>query len=206
MNRHRPAELIARGLCIDGIEDAVNRLVAAGAENGRTKDLLRRGIGKNLHEAESLVLLDRTADTSHWTGGGKIRQAAGTHLCFGHADSPERRINEERVSKDTITDAPFIAVEQIGGDDLVIIVGGVGERAATVAVAERPDARDVGLKTFVDRDVAAPIERNAGTVEAEIVRIGPPAHGQQDIGAEDFGFTLHTIDADTHAGISPGKS
>src|SRR6516162_4036556 len=63
MNRHRPAELIVRGLCIDGIEDAVDRLVAAGAENRRTKDLLRRGIGENLLEAESLVLLDRAADT-----------------------------------------------------------------------------------------------------------------------------------------------
>ena len=61
MNRHRPAELIVRGLCIDSIVDAVDRLVAAGAENRRTKDLLRRGIGENLNEAESLVLLDRAS-------------------------------------------------------------------------------------------------------------------------------------------------
>jgi hypothetical protein len=41
MNRHRPAELIVRGLRVNGIEDAVDRLVGVGAEDRRTKDLLR---------------------------------------------------------------------------------------------------------------------------------------------------------------------
>jgi hypothetical protein len=43
-------------------------------------------------------------------------------------------------------------------------------------------------------------------LEAEIIGIGPPADGQQDIGAEDIWFTLHAIDADTHARISPRKT
>jgi hypothetical protein len=60
------------------------------------------------------------------------------------------------------SNVPFITVEQIGGDDLVIIVGGMGERTAPVAVAECSDAGDVGLKTFVDHDIAAQIERSAG--------------------------------------------
>ena len=32
------------------------------------------------------------------------------------------------------------SLEQIGGDDLEVVVGGVREGAAAVAVAERPDA------------------------------------------------------------------
>ena len=39
-----------------------------------------------------------------------------------------------------------VAVEQVGGDDLEVVVGGVGEGAAAVAVAQRPDAGHVGAQ------------------------------------------------------------
>ncbi len=74
---------------------------------------------------------------------------------------------------------PRVAVEQIGGDDLEVVVGGVGEGAAAVAVAERPDARHVGAQLVVDGDVAARVGRDAGLVEPEIVGVRaaarPPA-------------------------------
>ncbi len=38
---------------------------------------------------------------------------------LGHADAPERRIDEERVGGDAVADAAAVAVEQVGGDDLV---------------------------------------------------------------------------------------
>jgi hypothetical protein len=60
------------------------------------------GIGENLYESESLILFYCAADTCHRTGGGKVRQTASTHLRFGHADSPERRVDEKCVSNDPI--------------------------------------------------------------------------------------------------------
>ena len=65
----------------------------------------------------------------------------------------------------------LLAVEQVRGHDLEVVVGGVGEGAAAVAVAERPDARHVGRELVVDRDVAARVDRDAGLVEAEIVGV-----------------------------------
>ena len=73
------------------------------------------------------------------------------------------------------------AVEQVGGDDLEVVVGGVGEGAAAVAVAERPDAGDVGGQALVDRDVAARVGRDAGASSAEVVGVRPPADGQQHV-------------------------
>ena len=53
------------------------------------------------------------------------------------ADPSERRIDVEGVGGDAVGHLAPRAVEQVGGDDLVIVVGGVGEGAAAVAVAER---------------------------------------------------------------------
>ena len=50
---------------IDGVEDAVDRLVAAGAEDRGTQDLLRLGIDGDLHKAVGLALLDRPSDPGH---------------------------------------------------------------------------------------------------------------------------------------------
>ena len=48
---------------------------------------------------------------------------------------------------------------KIGGDDLGVVKGSVGEGAATVAIAHRPNAIDIGAQLFVDRDVATFVSR-----------------------------------------------
>ena len=80
-----------------------------------------------------------------------------------------------------------VVVEEVGGDDLEVVVGGVGEGAVAVAVAEGPDAGDVGAELVVDGDVAALVDGDAGFVEAEIVGVGAAAHGEQDVGAGELG-------------------
>ena len=65
---------------------------------------------------------------------------------LGHADAAERRIDVERVGRNAVADLPVLAVEQVGGDDLEVVVGRVREGAAAVAVAERPDAGHVGRR------------------------------------------------------------
>ena len=83
------------------------------------------------------------------------------HLALGHAGAAERRVDEQRVGGDAVGHPARLAVEQVCGDDLVVVVRGMRERAAAVDVAQRPDARDVGLQLVVDDDVAALVERDA---------------------------------------------
>ena len=47
----------------------------------------------------------------------------------------------------------MLAVEEIGGDDLVIVVGGVRERTPAVHLAQCPNAFDIGAQLLVHGDV-----------------------------------------------------
>ena len=113
------------------------------------------GVDEHLHEAVGLALLEGARDIRH--GDLADERAAGRCANFrlGHAGAAERRVGVERIGGDAIAHAPPVAVEQVGGHDLVVVVGGVGEGAAPVAVAQRPDARHVGPELVVDLDVAA---------------------------------------------------
>ena len=83
------------------------------------------------------------------------RRPLVAHLRLGHAGTAQRRIGVQRIGGNAIADAPLLAIEQIGGDDLVIVLGCVGERAAAVAIAQRPDAGDVGAQLVIHLDVSA---------------------------------------------------
>ena len=73
------------------------------------------------------------------------------------------------------------------------------EGAAAVAVAECPDAWNVGGKGVVDGDVAARIGLDAGAVEAEIVGVRTPPNGQQDVRPDDRGCAFEAVNADCYA-------
>ena len=91
----------------------------------------------------------------HGAGADEGGLAGFADFGFGEADAAERRIGVEGVDGNAVADAARIVVEEVGGDDLEVVVGGVGEGAAAVAVAEGPDAGDVGAELVVDGDVAA---------------------------------------------------
>ena len=75
-------------------------------------------------------------------------QAGFADLGLAHADAAERRIGVQRVRRDAVGAlAPGRCREQVVGDDLVVVVRGVGEGALAVAVAERPDARVAGAQS-----------------------------------------------------------
>ena len=90
-------------------------------------------------------------------------------------------------------------VEQVGGYDFEIVVGGVSEGSAAVAVAHRVDAGDVGAELVVYGDVAALVCGDAGFIEAEVVGVGGAAHGEQDVGAMDGWLAVVTVDSDDGA-------
>ena len=177
------------------------------------QDLLRLGVDQHLHEALRLGAFAGAADARHHHLARQRRPSRGADLALGHADARERRVGEQRVDGDAVGDAAPVVVEQVRGDDLVVVVGRVREGAAAVDVAQRPDARRAGAQLVVDVDVAAGIGRDPGAVEPQVVRVGLPSHGQQHVRAVDFArlFLAAHMDADAavalvqrrHCGVQP---
>ncbi len=161
------------------IQNAVDGLVAAGSQNRRAQNFAAVRIHQDLHEAERLALFHGAPHSRHGSRSHQCALAGFPHFRLRHARSSQRRIDVEPVGGDPVADAPRVVVQQIGGYDFIIVVRSMGEAAMAVAVAERPDARHIGRKRIVDRDVAVGIERHAGVFQAEIVRIRPAADRQQ---------------------------
>ena len=84
-----------------------------------------------------------------------------------------------------VADPARVVVEQIGRDDLEVVVRGVGERAAAVAVTHRPDVLDVGPALVVDDDVAARVGLHARVLQAQIVGVGPSSDRHQQVRTGD---------------------
>ena len=143
-----------------------------------------------------VALLDGAGDARHRAFGDQDAAPGRARVGEREADAAERRVGVERVGGDPIADAPVLAVEQVGGDDLAVVEGGVGESAAAVAIAERPDATCAGLETVVDGDEAPPVGGDAGAVEAEIAGVGDPAECHEQMAA-DHRRTVAGADGDT---------
>jgi hypothetical protein len=107
-----------------------------------------------------------------------------TRLTLGQADAAERRIDVERVGRRAVACTPPLVVEQIGGDDLEVVVGRVREGAAAVTVAERPDAGDVRREVVADRDVPTHVRLDARRLKREVVGVRAAPHGEQDLRAD----------------------
>ena len=129
------------------------------------------GVDEDLHEALRLALLEGAADILHGHLGHRAPADRIAHLRLGQPDAAERRIGVQVVGDDAVADPARIVVEQVGGDDLEVVVGGVREGAPAVAVAQRPDAGDAGAQLIVDLDEAALVDGDAGLVEAEVVGV-----------------------------------
>ena len=108
-------------------------------------------------------------------------------VLLAHAGAAERRVDEQAVGHDPVLDPALFALEQVRRDDLEVVVGGVGEGAPAVAVAQREDARDVGAQLAVDLDVAALVGLDPGRIEAEVVGVGAPPGRDQKMRAGHFG-------------------
>ena len=89
---------------------------------------------------------------------------------FGQAGASERRIDVQSVGENAVADAARVVVQQIRRHDFEIVVGGVRERASAVAIAQGPDAGNAGAQLIVDHDVPTLVDRDAGLVEAQVVR------------------------------------
>ena len=84
-------------------------------------------------------------------------------------------------------------VQKIRRGNFEIVVRGVSECAFAVAIAQRPNARDTAAELIVHFDVAVLVNRNARLIQTQVVRVGPPSHGQQDMCPADLRSALSTI-------------
>src|SRR6202044_1358586 len=128
------------------------------------------------------------------TDEGRLLRCA--HFGFGHADVGERWINVSGIRENAVTDTARSAIEEIVGDDFVVVVRSVGEGAAAVAVADGVNAGSGGAELIVDGDVSALVGRNAGCGKVQVVGVGYAAGGQQDMRADDMRFPFVAFDAD----------
>jgi hypothetical protein len=99
------------------------------------------------------------------TAADEERTAGRTRLRLSNADAAERRIDVESVGRNAIVHPPPLAIQEVRGDDLEIVIGGMSEGAATVAVTQRPDVRRAGTQLVIHNDVAARVDRDSSLVE-----------------------------------------
>src|SRR5258708_22555369 len=135
MDMHGMLQRRKRRLRCHRIRDAMYGLVAAGAENRGAENLPGVGLHAHLHEPLRLPLFDGTVHPGHRAISHTDLTPAGARFLLCHADAPQRRIDEQAITENTVGYPTVFAVEQIAGHDLEIVVGRVSESASAVTVA-----------------------------------------------------------------------
>ena len=172
----------------------MDRFVSAGAEHGRAKNLASVRVDDDLHHADGFALFDRASNSCHQTFANQDGATTAFRFRFRHAGAAEWRVGVERVRLNALRYAASLTVQQIGRHDFEVVVGRMGKRALTIAIAERPDTRDVGLQPIVHDDVTALIARDASCVEPQIVRVGLAANREKQMRAFDRRAAVLAID------------
>src|SRR6185503_6495026 len=70
-------------------------------------------------------------------------------LGFGDTDPTQLRIGKDRVGDDPMVDGQVPALDQVGVDDLVVVVGDVSECRTSFDIPECPDTGYAGLQAAV---------------------------------------------------------
>ena len=157
----------------------MNDFIPANTKNRGSQDVLCLGIDNHFHEALRLALLPRAAHAGHRIFRQQRLAPRLAHLRLGHAHATQRRIDVKVVGRNAIAEPARIVIQQIGRDDFEVVVRGMREAAVAIAVAQRPDARNVRPELLVDVDVAVLVLLDASFVEAEVIGVRTAADRQQ---------------------------
>jgi hypothetical protein len=95
-----------------------------------------------------------------------------------------------------------ICVEQIIGDDLMVIVCGVGKTTSSVAVTKCPDSGYIRLELIIDKDVAVIVHRNPCTFKAQVVGVWCASHRKKNMCAWYIKRAIVTFRGDDDAIVS----
>src|SRR5215831_2878316 len=117
------------------VHQGVHHLVTTDAENSGAQNLFALCIHEHLHKPLGFTSFASARDLSHWHLADQNLVGCSPCLSLGHADTTQRRIGEEGVDWYSVADFAICAIQEIVGDDLVIVVCGVRKRSAPVAVA-----------------------------------------------------------------------
>src|ERR1700683_995259 len=181
-------------LGVHDVENPVDRLIAARAQDRGTKYQLAVSVDEDFQETSRFAVLDRSSDLCHRSKSDKQALACSLRLCFGQSDPAKGWIGKESVGGYPVTDSTFVLIEQIGRDDLKVIVGRVGERPLAVAVAQRPDARRARAQLVVDNDVATLVDLDTGRFQPKVIRIWSPAYSEKHVRSEYLRLTVAADD------------
>ena len=77
-------------------------LVAIQTQNGCPENFLCIGIHDYFYESARLAKFPRTADTRHHSFTHQRPPARFPHFSLGHANPPERRVDEEAETENTV--------------------------------------------------------------------------------------------------------
>src|SRR5919106_6294570 len=99
---------------------------------------------------------------------------------------------------------PVLLGHGICRDDFVVVVGGMREGAAPVAVAERPDAFDIGAKFLVDHDEAVYIRGNPRRSVSQAARLLREASTSASLRAFTFFTSIETARKSRRRSRRPG--
>src|SRR5439155_7971657 len=155
MNVDRAFQQSVRLPCEHESAEDLHEFAAFGSEEGSTQDAVVRSIDDNLHEAGGLATFDSTGYIGHGASADFWFETFGAGFLLGHANAAELRIGENAGRNEAIFNREIFPFHQIAVNNLEIVVGNVRESGAALAIAEGPDAGNIGLEPAVHFDVAA---------------------------------------------------
>jgi hypothetical protein len=181
VNVHGPLNNRIRRFGIHHVEDRLNSLVAAGSKDGGSQDLVGLSIHHDLHKPLRLALLDGAANLRHLPPPNQRAAAALANFFLGQACTGERRIDVNSIGGNAVADFARVIIRKIRADYFSIVKGCVCKSALSVAIPQRPDARDARLQLVINDNIPAFIEANACVGEPEVIRIWTPPHRKQEM-------------------------
>ena len=109
----------------------------------------------------------------------------GASFAFGNSDASELGIGEKSVGEITVLDGLVFSLDEVGVDDLVVVIGNVGECRTALDIAERPNSRDVGFHSRIGFNIAAIVRGDSGFGQIQIGGVGLAAGSNQKMRAGD---------------------
>src|SRR5207248_7149370 len=154
------------------------------------EDPLAVGIEEDLAASPRLV---------HLPGAGDVAEVHRRHLeldsllarlALVQADSGDLWIGEDRVGNVPAVAAALPLAHEDVEEDAMVVPGGVGELRPAGHVADRMGSFGARAIAIVDADRALVVEQDPALVAAEIVGVGAPADGDQQMRAAHLAAAL----------------
>src|SRR5579863_4059507 len=144
VNMHGALHHRIRRLGVHHVQNAVDRFIAASAQQRCAENLVRVRGHNDFHKALRLPFFNGAAYFGHRSLSDQSLSAALHNFGFRHPGPAERRIDVQSVSWNPVAHAPRIVVQEVCRHNFEVVIGGVREPALAIAIAQRPDARHVG--------------------------------------------------------------